>query len=647
MATTHGLERHSGADWDRVRTRLEMTWGDQPGILGFLSSVDHKRVGHRYFVTGFLFLIIGGIEALIFRTQLAQPNAGVVSAEVYNQLFTMHGTTMMLLFALPAESAFGNYFLPLMVGARDMAFPRLNMLSYWVFLLAGLFIHASFFVGQVPEGGWFAYVPLSLSDYLPNLGMDFYAIGVTFLGVSSTAGAINFLVTTFKMRAPGMTVSRIPVFAWAMVAISFMILFSFPAFTVAPLFMEFSRAFDMRFFEPAFGGDPLLWQHLFWFWGHPIVYILLLPSTGIVSMVVATFSGRKLVGYAWIVAALLSTAFISFGLWVHHMFVAGIPNLTTTFFSAVSLLVVIPSGIQFFAWLATMFSGTVRWDSPMLWAVGEMFTFLLGGITGVMVGVVQFDQLAHDSYFVVGHFHYVLAGAVVFGLMAGFHLWMPKVTGRMLHEGFAKFTFWLSFIGMNLTFGPMHILGLWGMARRTYTYEEGLGWGLLNLLETIGSFLFGIGLVLVFVNLAWSRKFGQPAPPNPWNGGTLEWATPSPTPTYNFVVSPIVDDRNPVWAAQARAERGEDGPGVLPEDPELALANPELEHELFTTAGPEGGLEKVMEMPGPSYAPLFVAISLLLLSTAMLVRSAVFAGAATLLLIASVVGWYWPKEESP
>ena len=629
-----------------VVQRLEATWSDQPGVLGFLSSVDHKRVGRRYFVTAFAFLLIGGIEALLVRAQLAQPEAGVLSAEVYNQMFTMHGTTMILLFAVPAESAFANYFLPLIVGARDMAFPRLNMFSYWVFLLAGIFMYSSFVVGQVPDGGWFAYTPLTLDTYSPGLGMSFYAIGVTFLGLSTTAGAINFLVTTFKLRAPGMSVSRIPVFVWAMVAVGFMILFAWPSFTVAPIFLEFSRAWGMKFFSPDAGGDPLLWQHLFWFWGHPVVYVMLLPSTGIVTMIVSTFSRRRIVGYPWVVAGILSTALISFGLWVHHMFVAGLPNLTTSFFSAVSLLVVIPSGIQFFAWIATLWDGRPRFDSPLLWAFGEMWTFLIGGISGVMVGLVQFDQLAHDSYFVVGHFHYILASAVVFGLMAGFHYWMPKITGRMLHEGFAKWTFWISFVGANLAFGPMHLLGLWGMPRRTFTYEAGLGWGWLNALETVGALLFGLGLVGVFVNFFWSRRYGAPAGPNPWGAGTLEWATTSPPPDYNFAQTPIVTDRNPLWA-----EPGPEGDstwrGDTVTDPELALAPAELEHEVFLTGGPDGGFEQVKEMPGPSYWPLAVAVSLLAISTAMLLRSALFGVGSLVLLTLSVIGWFWPEGDAP
>ena len=626
--------------------RLDATWSDQPGVLGFLSSVDHKRVGRRYFVTAFTFLIIGGIEALLVRLQLAGPELALLSPEAYNQFFTMHGTTMILLFAVPAESAFANYFLPLMVGARDMAFPRLNMFSYWVLLFSGIFIYASFLLWQAPAGGWFSYPPLVLKEYSPSLGMSFYAVGVTFLGISTTAGAINFLVTTFKMRAPGMTVSRIPVFVWAMVTVGFMILFSWPSFTVAPVMLEFSRAWGMKFFDPNAGGDPLLWQHLFWFWGHPVVYVMLLPSTGIVTMVVSTFSRRKIAGYAWVVAALLSTGLISFGLWVHHMFVTGIPNLTTSFFSAVSMIVVIPSGVQFFAWITTLWQGKPRWDSPLLWALGEMWMFLIGGVSGVFTGIVQFDQLGHDSYFVVAHFHYVLAGAVVFGLMAGFHMWMPKVTGRMLHEGFAKWSFWVSFIGMNLTFGPMHVLGLWGMPRRIWTYETGLGWHWLNFAETIGAFVFGVGLVMVFVNFFWSLKFGEEAGPDPWGGGTLEWATSSPPPDYNFVETPIVTDRNPMWAGAYRPHQ-EGQPEVdKVRDPDLALAPVELEHELYTVGGPEGGVDEVREMPGPSYWPLFVALSLAAISTAMLLQTAAFGAISIAALVISIGGWFWPEGDT-
>ena len=623
-----------------ARERLAATWSDPPGLLGFLSSVDHKRVGHRYFATAFTFLIIGGIEALLIRTQLAQPGAEVLGAETFNQLFTMHGTTMILLFAVPAEAAFANYLLPLMVGARDMAFPRLNMFSYWVFLFAGIFLYTSFLIGEVPDGGWFSYTPLVLEEWSPGLGMSFYAVGVTFLGLSTTAGAVNYVVTTLKLRAPGMTVSRIPIFAWSMVAVGLMILFAWPSFTVAPILLEFARAWDMKFFSPEFGGDPLLWQHLFWFWGHPVVYIMLLPTTGLVTMIIIAFSRRRLVGYPLVVAAILATALISFGLWVHHMFVAGLPSLTTSFFSAVSMVVVIPSGIQFFAWIATLWEGRPRLASPLLWAFGELWAFLFGGITGVMVGIVQFDQLAHDTYFVIAHFHYVLASVVIFGLLAGLHMWGPKITGRMLHEGAAKLTFWVAFIGSNLAFGPMHLLGLRGMPRRTFTYEEGLGWDWLNMLETVGAFLFGLAIVGVFVNLFWSRRHGRPAGPNPWGAGTLEWATTSPPRPYNFAQTPIVTDRQPLWVQPADTADPEQVT-----DPELALAPAELEHEVLLTAGPEAAPERVREMPGPSYWPLGAALALTGVSTAMLLRSLAFGVVAIGALVVCVVAWFWSEGE--
>ncbi|MBY5161375.1 cytochrome c oxidase subunit I [Salsipaludibacter albus] len=624
--------------------RLAAAWGDQPGILGFLSSVDHKRVGRRYLVTAAVFLFLGGVQALLMRTQLIGPEAGVLSPEQYNELFTMHGTTMMLLFMVPAESAFANYFLPLMIGARDMAFPRLNMFSYWVFLFAGLFMYAGFVTGDVPDGGWFAYSPLVLDEFSPGRDMDFYAIGVIFLGLSTTAGAINFLVTTFKLRAPGMTVSRIPVFVWGIVAIAFMILFAFPSFTVAPLMLELSRALDMRFFDPSAGGDPLLWQHLFWFWGHPIVYIQLLPSTAIVSTIIPVFTRRRLVGYAWVVAAMLATAFISFGLWVHHMFVAGLPQLTTSFFSAVSLVVVVPSGIQFFAWLATIWLGRPRWDSPMLWAMGEMLLFLIGGITGVMVALVPFDSLAHDTHFVVAHFHYLQAGAVVFGLLAGLYYWFPKLTGRRTHRGVARLGFWTTFVGVNLTFMPLHWAGLWGMTRRIATYEPGLGFEVPNLLATIGSYVFGLGLLVVLGDLLWSWRNGPEAGPNPWGAGTLEWATSSPPPDHDFARLPIVRDRYPLWAGRTTPD--DSGALALATDDDLALAPPDLHHEVALTAGPEGDPQQVRTMPGPSFAPLLVALVLTLLSIAMLLRSANLVLTACGLLVVSVGAWFWPREGS-
>ena len=410
------------------------------------------------------------------RAQLAEPNAHVLSASQYNEFFTMHGTTMIFLFNTPVLAGFGNYLLPIQIGSRDMAFPRLNAFSYWVFLLSGVFLYSSFLVGHPPDGGWFAYMPLTEKGFSPGINLDFWGLGVVFVGISTTVGAVNFIVTTFKMRAPGMSLNRLPVFVWSMLVFSFMVIFAVPAVTVAAGLLELDRIFGTQFFNPLHGGSALLYQHLFWFWGHPEVYILFIPATGMVSMIIPVFSRRAIAGYVWIVTALVAIGFISFGVWVHHMFATGMPPLAISFFSAVSLLITIPSGVQFFAWIATMWRGKVRLTTPMLFAIGFLLIFLLGGISGVMVAVLPFDWQVTDSYFVVAHFHYVLNGAVVFPIFGALYFWIPKMTGRMLDERLGKISFWTMFIGFNVTFFPMHILGFLGMPRRVYTYDSGLGW---------------------------------------------------------------------------------------------------------------------------------------------------------------------------
>ena len=530
---------------------LEGVWADTPGIAGFLTTVDHKRIGMRYFVTSLAFLLLGGVEALLMRSQLATSNGGLLGPEAYNQLMTMHGTTMILLFNTPMFAAFGNYLLPLQIGTRDMAFPRLNALSYWVFLLAGLFMYASFVVGKAPDGGWFAYAPLTSSEYSPGVNLDFWAIGVTFLGISTTVGAINFIVTTFRLRAPGMSFNRMPLFVWAILAMSFMIVFALPAITLAgPAARARPGLRHGTGSTPAAGGDPLLYQHLFWIWGHPEVYIVFIPATGIVSMVISAFTHREIAAYRLVVAAIVATSFISFGLWVHHMFATGLPFLVASFFSAASLLVAIPSGVQMFAWVATIAGseGETRFEPPMLWAIGFIVLFLIGGITGVMVGVVPFDLQVTDSYFVVAHFHYVLIGGSVFPIFAGLHFWMPKVTGRMYHRRVAVIAFWMTFVGMNLTFFVQHFLGLAGMPRRVYTYGSGLGWDCHEPAVDRRSVRPGRRVrarrwATSCVRGSADRRRAR----NPWDAETLEWATTSPPPDYNFAAFPVVASINPLW----------------------------------------------------------------------------------------------------
>ncbi len=624
--------------------RLERIWSDAPGLVGFFSTVDHKRIGIRYLVTSLVFLVFGGIEALLLRTQLIGAGREILSPEVFNELMSIHGTTMLLFFNTPVWAGFGNYFLPIQIGTRDMAFPRMNMLSYWVFLLAGIFTYSSFLIGEIPIGGWFAYPPFTSALFLPGTSIDFYTIGISFLGVSTTLGGINFLVTTFKMRAPGMTASRIPIFVWGILITSFIIIFALPAITLANVLLEIDRALGFNFFNPSAGGDPVLYQHLFWLWGHPEVYIVFVPATAVVSMVVQTFSRVRLVAYLWVVTALAALAFISFGVWVHHMFTVGLGFAALSFFSAASMMVSIPSGIQFFAWIATMWKGRPRFPTPMLYAVGMMLIFLLGGITGVMVAMVPADFVYQDSYFVVAHFHYVLVGGSVFPIFAALYYWMPKWTGRMYSELVGKLSFWTMFIAFNVAFFPMHILGLMGMPRRVYTYEAGLGWDGLNLIASIGAYVFAFGIALSFGNWLWSiySRRGAEAGPNPWEADTLEWATSSPPPHYNFLEFPKVQSLTPLWDEKHEEgvveEPGHDRPVLLPPEGEF-------EHYTLATGGVEAETETIMPMPPPSFYPFLVALGMFIASYGALIRQFWLGVAGVFVITASLMGWFWPEAE--
>jgi cytochrome c oxidase subunit I+III len=567
----------------------------------------------------------------------------VLNPEAYNQLMTMHGTTMILLFNTPMFAAFGNYVLPLQIGTRDMAFPRLNALSYWVFLLSGLFMYASFLGGKAPDGGWFAYTPLTGSEYSPGANMDFWAIGVTFLGVSTTVGAINFIVTTFRLRAPGMAFNRLPLFVWAILAMSFMIIFALPAITLSGLLLELDRAFHMAWFNAGGGGDPLLYQHLFWIWGHPEVYIVFIPATGIVSTVISTFTRREIAAYPLVVAAIIATSFISFGLWVHHMFATGVPFLVASFFSAASMLVAVPSGVQMFAWAGTLIgsNGRPRFEPPLLWAIGSIVLFLIGGMTGVMVGVVPWDLQVTDTYFVVAHFHYVLIGGSVFPIFAGLHLWVPKITGRRYNRTVAVVAFWLAFVGMNLTFFVQHLLGMAGMPRRVYTYTPDLGWDAMNLLSTVGAFILAAGFVLALANLARCRFQGPAAGDNPWDGATLEWATSSPPPEYNFAAFPVVASSTPLW----EVEPGEELPQARVVGDEDVTLPRHGHHRTLTTAVLDADRAEMVTMPGPTVWPLVVALGGLGISVAFAARSWLVGGAAAVVLAVALLAWHADEEE--
>lgn len=615
-------------------------WEEAPGVPGFFSTVDHKRIGMRYIVTSFVFFFLAGLMALVLRDQLARPESDILSPQRYNELFTMHGVTMIFLFNTPVLAGFGNYLLPLMLGTRDMAFPRLNAFSYWIFLLAGLFMFSSVMLGAAPDGGWFGYTPLTEKAFSPGINMDFWGLGIVFVGISTTVGAVNFLVTAFKMRAPGMTLDRMPVFVWSIVGMAAMVLFAVPAVTLAAGLLEADRIFGTAFFRPDAGGSTLLYQHLFWFWGHPEVYILFLPAAGMVAAIIPVFSRRPIAGYLWIVTSLIAISFISFGVWVHHMFATGMPVLAMSFFSAASLVIAIPSGVQFFAWIATMWKGVVRFSTPMLFAIGFLLIFLLGGITGVMVAVLPFDLQATDSYFVVAHFHYVLNGAVVFPIFGALYYWIPKMTGRMLHERLGKVSFWTMFLGFNAAFFPMHILGLLGMPRRIYTYPSGLGWDGLNMVVSLGSLVFALGTGLTLWNLVWSRRRGEPAPANPWDADTLEWSTTSPPPEWNFEAIPIVGSRHPLWdAGGLRFAASGPHPATESLGPPGARAR-----ETPVATGVDARPEATMRIPHETYVPFLVALGVAIVFLGLLVEATLVGVVGAVLGTFAILRWTWHTE---
>lgn len=619
-----------------IAERLEAIWGERPGLASFVSTVDHKRIGMRYFYTGMAFFLLGGVEALIMRVQLTRAELNVINPEAYNQLFSMHGITMMFLFAMPVLSGFGNFFVPLMIGARDMAFPRLNAFGYWIFLAGGLFMYSAFLSGSAPNDGWFNYLPLGDQRFSPGLNIDFYALGLLFLGISTTGGAINFIVTIFKLRAPGMTLNRIPIFVWGELAMAFQIVFALPILTLACVFLVLERKFGFHFFGSAAGGDPLLWQHLFWVFGHPEVYIIVLPAFGIASAIIPTHVRRAMVGYTYIVLAEVGTALIGFGVWVHHMFATGLPQMTMAFVSAASFMVAIPSGVQVFAWLATMVSGKPRLNTPMIFIFGFIATFVIGGVTGTMLSSIPFDQQTHDTYFVVAHLHYVLVGGAVFPMFAAIYHWGPKMIGRMLSETLGRIAFWLIFIGFNLNMFPLHISGILGQPRRIYTYQEGLGWDLPNLLSTLGAFILALGILVVGIDWFRAMRKGPPAGDDPWAGETLEWATTSPPPHYNFEVVPVVTSKEPLWDQPELKNGGTPSKGYALADGHLTLSTSLLD------ARPQA----LVHMPHESPWPFYLAVSLLFFFYSILLEAWGAAIVAAALCIAGIMGWFWPRGET-
>ena len=616
--------------------RLGRIWAEREGVLGWVTTTNHKRIGLLYFFTTIFFFMAGGVEALIMRTQLITPNNHLVGPGTYNELMTMHGVTMIFLFVIPMTTgAFGNYLIPLMIGARDMAFPRMNALSYWLFLGSGLFIYMGLFTGQGPDAGWFNYVPLASRAYSPGLGIDFYALGLIFNGISSTAAAANFIVTIFKGRAPGMSLNRMPLFCFAFLAVSFALIFALPALTTDLVFLELDRQAGFHFFDTAAGGSPILWQHLFWIFGHPEVYIIILPAFGIATSIIPTFTGRRMVAFPLVALAEILVAFIGFGVWAHHMFAVGMSEISAVYFAAASLIIVIPSGIQLFAWTITIVTGKPRFRTPLLFVVGFILFFLVGGLSGVMFAAVPFDQQLTDTYFVVAHFHFVIFGAAVFPILGGMYYWFPKVTGRMYHEKLGQASFFVTFIGTSLLFFPMHMLGLVGMPRRDYTYPSGLGWGAYNLAQSIGGYVTLIGLMMIAGNLLYSLFRGELSGPDPFGGDTLEWSTTSPPPPYNYAVIPRVSSPYAMWDREDREKDAE------------ALARGEMTiqqgHETIATTVVDGEFDEILDMPSDSPWPFALGAGVTGIF-AMLLGGHLFAAAA-FGLAAAVVLAKWHSTE--
>ena len=619
-------EQHALADVDLLRR----TWSSKAGLWGWLSEINHKAIGRRYIVTAFIFLLVGGVEALLMRLQLAKPENTFLSAARYNQIFTLHGTTMMFLFAVPVMEGMGVYLVPLMIGTRNVAFPRLNAFGYWMYLAGGIFLYTCALFNTIPDAGWFAYPPLSGPQFSFGKGVDAWAQMITFTEISALCVAVELAVTILKMRAPDMSLNRMPMYCWSMLVQSFMIIFAMPAVMLAStVFLLNDRTLGTHFVNPAEGGDPLLYQHMFWFFGHPEVYIIFLPALGFVSTIVETFTRRRIFGYPALVVSLAGNGFIAFGLWVHHMFATGLPQIGEAYFTAASMMIAITSGVQIFCWLATLWSGRLRLTTAVHFVFGFLFIFVMGGMTGVMLASIPLDLQTHDTFFVVAHFHYVLIGGALFPLFGAFHYWFPKFTGRMMDERLGKLSFWVLFPGFNVTFFPMHWLGMIGMTRRVYTYVPGLGWEGANLLATIGAFCILAGGLIFIANVLRSRRFGQRAGNDPWDGSTLEWETESPPPPYNFENLPVVPSRTPLWTPTA--------------DRAVVVGLRDDRREVLITSVLDARPHHRMLQPRPSIWPLLTALGF-----SIGLAGSIFAFGwyyvASVLGMIGLIGWFWPER---
>ncbi|MBP2234678.1 cytochrome c oxidase subunit I+III [Sinorhizobium kostiense] len=617
---------------------LERIWATPRGWR-LLTAVNNTVIGLLYIGVAFLFFLMAGVLAMLMRTQLAVGDNRLIGQDLYNQMFTVHGTTMMFLFAVPAVEALGVMLLPQMLAARDLPFPRLSAFAIWAYVVGGLVFFSTIFYDLAPKGGWFMYPPLTLTEYSPGDNADFWLLGIGFIEISAIAGAIEIVVGTLRTRPPGMSLAKMPIFAWTMLIFASMIMFAFPAVILATMMLEIERAFGWPFFSAARGGDPLLWQHLFWFFGHPEVYIIFLPAAGLVSMIVPTMARTPLVGYHLIVVALIGTGFFSFGLWVHHMFTTGIPAMSLAFFSAASMAVAVPSGIQVFAWIATIAAGRQRFrmTTASLFVLGFLFIFTVGGLTGVMVAMVPFDYQVHDTYFVVAHFHYVLIGGFVFPLFAAYYYWIPLFSRRPLSERLGRWVFWLMFIGFNITFLPMHLTGLKGMPRRVWTYPEDIGWNMLNAISTVGTYVLAAGILIFLIDLIAKFRFGNAEIENPWGAGTLEWL---PNDVYSTRSIPHITGREPLWDRPSLPQEVRDGHHYLPNAPTGG-------RETIVTSPIHAQPQYVIQMPGPGWPPFLAAVftaACFLLLTVKMVTIAIICGA---LAIAFVLVWAWGLDPGP
>ena len=624
-----------GAVTPALRERLEAIWETKPGLYGWFASVDHKSIGLRYIVTAFILLAIGGIEALVIRLQLAGPDLHLLTPEQYNQLFSTHGMTMIFLYASPILSGFSNYLWPLILGSRDMAFPRLNALSYWIYLGAALFMYAGFLVGAGPNDGWFNYVPYAERAFNPGMNQDFYALGMILLGISTTVGAANFVVTLLRNRAPGMSINRLPILAWGTMTASVANLVVVPAVSLAFFLLWLDRQYGTHFFDTGGGGQPLLWQHLFWMFGHPWVYAIVLPAMGMVSDGLPVFCRRPLVGYTPVALGTVATMVLGFGVWVHHMFATGLPGLGLAFFSGASILIAVPSALAVFAWLATIWFGRPVFTTAFLFFASMILLFVIGGVSGFMTASVPVDWQLTDTYFVVAHIHYVLIGINVFPVVGATYMWFPKFTGRMMDERLGRWNFWTMFVGFNLGFLPMHLSGLWGMPRRVYTYPAEMGLGAVNLVTTIGSFLFAIGVLLFIVNALKSLRSGAVAPANPWDAYGLEWLVSSPPPPYNFAVIPTIVSRYPLWEDRLgeAPERSNLDEGLILDEGKETLATTPLDAEP----------DRILEMPEDTLVPLFLAIATTILFVGLLLKLWPVVALGGFGAAACLVAWLWPS----